>query len=102
MTDILDEIFKDVESKNLKDILLISPNELIEIIKAGKKALEAKPRKEEYIYANLYVKKATYLEWKTLCDELGVNYGPRVTTLMKMDIKILKAMKGTTERIISQ
>ncbi len=45
-----------------------------------------------YKYANLYVDEGTYEEWKTLCDEQGINYGPRVTILMKKDIEVLKAL----------
>ena len=44
-----------------------------------------------YKYANLYVDEDTYEEWKSLCDEQGMNYGPRVTILMKKDIEALKA-----------
>jgi hypothetical protein len=47
-----------------------------------------------YKYANLYVDEDTYEEWKKLCDEQGINYGPRVTILMKKDIEALKALSG--------
>lgn len=60
----------------------------------GKRCKGGKNMKNEYIYANLYVKKDTYLEWKSLCDEQGMNYGPRVTILMKKDIEALKALSG--------
>lgn len=47
-----------------------------------------------YKYANLYVDEDTYEKWKTLCDAQGINYGPRVTILMKKDIEALKALSG--------
>lgn len=71
----------------------ITLEELANIINTVQKTRKTQPSNENRKYANLYVNEDTFEEWKTLCDENGINYGPRVSILMKDDIEVLKILK---------
>lgn len=87
----IDNTYKDAGEDGTPE--LISLEELAAIINSVQKALKTQPTNENRKYANLYVNENTFEEWKTLCDENGINYGPRVSMLMKDDIELLKILK---------